>query len=1283
MATTNEFNYGLQVSVNYINPIGFDPTQPVGTVNPTNVNYDYTTAGAPLTLPQQLQNLANLLYDPRPPVFVVTNTLAAKSNDFRFFLNLNRNTNFDGTPRFDPTGFLPATNDLNQPTGFMDFFVGDPQWIGALRYPEFAHAANNPFIYRYAYLVVPAGQTLDLNTIHNYAKKTLVPGENNVPWPDGFLRDQGVLSSEINLAAFLVDLNTNMWPLSPPPRGAPPFDFPAYSYNTDPNVASTGAAADDAASLLRYRYATNLYSLANVKSLFANGAAAFGPAPVDCYSEGPLMTGASWPPPGYAGANPNLTRVSGNYPWPGADNPNRFYTSQDLFDRSKIGVPSGGKVTPFSFVDRLLIAGARTNSYDRYTFYRLLSQLGTDSDPEPGGKMNLNYCNLDNNGYFVRGMETNFIPWTPVQFFTNAAIRLLANAGYTVGNLNSTSNILVLGSNIVNGAYLPTTNLHILIWPTNYYTPSVHRLLQLAANIYDATTNRTFGVATATNGFPSVFRPVFSTVPVKQGAGQIAISGYAEVTDTASVLTPPGGWVDLNAATGPKSLTPNSMVYGLPLIIGAKKGLPNFNEFAMTTTFTITRKLEFLRKNGLNNGPIVQTNQMYVLTISNVCGLDAWNSYATPYPRPLSLWVLGKPGDRDINAFLTDSNMARSWLYSTNFAPITTNIPAYSWLGFAHWNDSPNSFITPLRTNFLTLPNSQYLLQTGPPYFLPVSGSGSGPGYTFENPSGFQTPDWWLAFTNRLRFAIVDTSVTPNRFVDFVNLEFCGPPMHITSIMEGGLCSGPSWSFSAVNSSTKAGTPFQGPSPQWCTNTVSGGASYGVLNQIFVNQGVGVGAGNYWAAAPTNQYALGFFLAQFLPAYSGGAYTLTNTFYASYVPSFTTNLYTSWQVNDPLVHYTIWDLTNSFTAASDPMVQFDDGKPNQNYRPWNADVGKGQFAAEPSAGLTYKDPVALGLNALEQVGRSDYWDFPTNKFPNPGWLGRVHRGTPWQTVYLKSSPTDLGTWMNRTGNGLVVTNFGQFSTNILLPNSAIYYPLPAPPVSTFSNGVAVYDAYFTLPATDWHVLDLFTSALSDSATRGQLSINQTNLAAWSAVLSGVIAFTNTVDANGNPTNYPLVIPPAGCDPSNTTPVMQIVNGINAMRTNFPNQEFHTLGDFLATPALTVASPFLNPGAPLNDEAYERIPQQILGLLKCDHTPRFVIYAFGQALKPAPNSIYTGNILGGGSFAGLCTNYQIMAEAATRTVIRFEGVQPGVAGAPPAITSLHPVIESFTVLPPTD
>jgi len=71
---------------------------------------------------------------------------------------------------------------------------------------------------------------------------------------------------------------------------------------------------------------------------------------------------------------------------------------------------------------------------------------------------------------------------------------------------------------------------------------------------------------------------------------------------------------------------------------------------------------------------------------------------------------------------------------------------------------------------------------------------------------------------------------------------------------------------------------------------------------------------------------------------------------------------------------------------------------------------------------------------------------------------------------------------------------------------------------------------------------------------------------------------------------------------------------------------------------------------INDEVMERIPQQVLSLLTVEHSPRFVIYAYGQTLRPAPDSV----IRGIPQYNGLCTNYQVTAETATRTVVRVEG-----------------------------
>jgi hypothetical protein len=209
------------------------------------------------------------------------------------------------------------------------------------------------------------------------------------------------------------------------------------------------------------------------------------------------------------------------------------------------------------------------------------------------------------------------------------------------------------------------------------------------------------------------------------------------------------------------------------------------------------------------------------------------------------------------------------------------------------------------------------------------------------------------------------------------------------------------------------------------------------------------------------------------------------------------------------------------------------------------------------------------------------------------------------------------------------------------------------------------------------LLEAFTVAPNENAARGLLSVNQTNLAAWSAVLSGVSVLTNLTPANvalaGQAPQFAELIiqPDASVGLTHYPQLRQIVDGINRTRlaevTN--NQQtipvFNRLGRILATPELTVASPFLNPQNVVNDMALERIPQQILSLLREDE-PRFVVYAFGQALREAPNSL----VLQSGGFNRLCTNYQVTAEYAAKAVIRIEG------------SPLNPraVVESYRELP---
>jgi len=161
-----------------------------------------------------------------------------------------------------------------------------------------------------------------------------------------------------------------------------------------------------------------------------------------------------------------------------------------------------------------------------------------------------------------------------------------------------------------------------------------------------------------------------------------------------------------------------------------------------------------------------------------------------------------------------------------------------------------------------------------------------------------------------------------------------------------------------------------------------------------------------------------------------------------------------------------------------------------------------------------------------------------------------------------------------------------------------------------------------------------------------------------------------------------------------------VAGINQTRINtnlFPSQSFAHVGDLLSVPQLTEQSPFLNWNDPvqqqngISDEMMEWLPQQTMSLLRASSAPRYVIYSYGQTLKPAPDSIVTG-----GSYFGMITNYQVVSEIATRAVVRFGSsltnvitFTPTNIGANlgtnwfsvPVVTNNNVIIENFNILPP--
>ncbi len=1209
------YNYGLLVSTNYL-PGVYDPN-----------------------------NIGNIL--PRAPVFIVTNT-ATGARDFRFYLDLNR----DG--QFEPNGLVTNVDSSGNPIvdasgNSLVSEVGDPEWIGVLEHPDQPHGANNPFIARYAFAAQPIGNSLDLNAIHNQTQSSTMLNPFSAA-NDGYFRNEGVGSWELNLAAFLADLNTNQWGQIVGSGAGAPIGSSSYYLYDETNGFNSGHAFEDAQSLLAWRYANNYNSLAAPSP---NLYSAFASSPIDSYTLGALMANTVLPSP----VIPN-----NSLPWAGSDNTNRFFSlMSEILDPTK---------SSQNFVDRLASTGTNTfggttvPTYDRYTFYRMLDELGTDSGADDA-RMNLNYRNMTN-GLVIPGMETNCDAWTPLDFFTNAANILLQH--YTT----------VWASNYVaNGAggYVPALNpnyvatfntsepfgignIPVLVSNQFVYTPAVNRLLQLAANMYDATT---------TSPYPSVFRPMFTAVQ-DGNYRDLFITGYTDVPSVSgpgdSQLATPHDVYDVAYVLA----VPNSVqnIYGVPWIIGAKKGLPNFNEFYSRNAVQVTRKLQFTRINGLQPGATA-TNEMFIMSITNRLGFAFWNSYNTNYPRPLTIYL------NDSGSMTFSNGAATTTLpFSVGFPPVVqSSWPSSAWTqsGLAPESQTPTnplSFIT-ATYDVPMVPESQYRFSTGT--FVPISQAQWEPGITVPP----VLPHFLLSTTNNLQAYILDG----NQVIDYVQLR--GPNTtqdlnnEINDPNDGiGIRHYYMWSTNAYNNAGAIPT-------------------YGVMNQIAISRhpnlpvvspNVVVWRNPNGTLVSASQKTLE---AQFFDAFFTGALVnnlpVTNlVVQAPYTPTRTAWQYTLWQANDPLVHYLASDLNTSTTATAPghsddlltrPIPVISLTSLGERYQPWGrnqqmAFLGPNQVDTS-SYNLRFRDPLVWG---------SDYWDFPTGKYPTVGWLGRVHRGTPWQTVYLKASDVLQESVTSAFGSGNIGYNtWAQWTGDTqLVYNSQI-------------GGYQYFDAINSAPVADHDLFDLFSVAPNPNATRGTLSVNQTHLAAWSAVFSGLVALTNAtpVPASYNaPIFLSTNISPAGVD-GNASPLGLLVNGtegINATRANFTNTDglvgtFEHVGDILSVPALTEQSPFLNTDAStspynqanagISDELYEWLPQQTLGLLRTGGAVRYVVYCYGQTLHPAPD----GKVLSGPNF-GVVTNYQITAESAARAVIRVDNARTA---------SPHVTIESFNPLPP--
>jgi hypothetical protein len=453
---------------------------------------------------------------------------------------------------------------------------------------------------------------------------------------------------------------------------------------------------------------------------------------------------------------------------------------------------------------------------------------------------------------------------TALKFFTNQANALLqAQFGFGVTNIPLYS----------------TTNA------SNGYTAAIHYVLQAAANDYDATN--------LSSVFPSVFRPQFAW----QSNG-LWIVGYTNVV----------GDFDAQLARGFKQLNDptiglNDNVWGVPWVVGAKNNPPNFNEYSYATVFNIARRIVVTRPS--TNIPPTFVNQFYEMSLSNIFGAEAWNSYSNVFTNPVSIIVTN----------LVSILFTNNYNWGTNFSFMTgTNWPISSWAGWNSGNySSTDSFLVPLLTTVVPLPDSEWSETLG--QFVPGSNYLSLP-TNDDRQVAWPVHDWMVQVTNQLMYALVDTGTGTNRVLDFVNLGGFGSGLDINQALNQFETFPPQLSYLEFVWQTNGATDDSLTSPM----------SSGTRAQIEIAEGM-MAVGDWPPPHPPAREPSDYYMdaiAEFHAVMQGGGTGLTVL--APFVAKTTLWQSCSWQAVTPWVHYTIEDLTNpgfdEFTALLTLPVPF-------------------------------------------------------------------------------------------------------------------------------------------------------------------------------------------------------------------------------------------------------------------------------------------------------------------------------------------------------------------------
>jgi len=892
----------------------------------------------------------------------------------------------------------------------------------------------------------------------------------------------------------------------------------------------------------------------------------------------------------------------------------------------------------------------------------MLGQIGFDSVPANQDKINLNW---DNRGDLSRrvtrdpfgALPTNpqatypraddFVHWDPEDLYMELCDRLLRQ-NFSFGVTN------------------------IPIHPINAYDASLHRILQVAANICDAI----FHGATATDNqgysrratvdnpgqddpfvFPMVFKPVLGSL----GGTNIFIKGFEQLEAGGGSVIREGRWFDLSdeesitelgeAVANLNRESDDINVRGMPYVIAARKGIPAFNEAKMETEVSVARRVEVSRRSPFESFEAPKRiRQFHLISVENEVGLEAWNPYEdTVINRDMTIYATNHVSLSISNVY-TDGRPS-TLLARFNPQPISArdNVDQGSAAWPASIAGARSSFKTPIDQRFTHLDGAMF---AGDQLFTPATEVVE----SLPWDEDLTVPDWTLYATNRFQYLLVDEET--DWILDYVNVDNVVESFNISSALRGDLQGATLTSATESSGSSSGGGAGAGTSPgRFWDNTmtdmprVASDITVGIREQILASLGEMSVPWNSASGDPIGGQDRQKRIQEFrefmglLPP-SPRIAVLTRK-QLPYPVSRRLQWKTILQANDPLVHYTREDLrapTNTIPVDI-PIVDTSNlGRMNERYRPWGGNPNMDPAGDRNARNPAIKD--ALISSAVD-------WDFPNRavtldaesdytgeKIPTLGALGAIHRGSPWQTIYLKS---------NGNGDDFVDTpRWLEWAGHVNRPQ-------------------------LSHPTNDWQMLSAMSVAVNDAAARGLLGVNQTNRAAWAAVLGGV-QIDNLGEDSVDDNDY--IQPGTGA-------FRTLVGGINQARNQLGNPQtgapgyFPFLGTLLSAEELSLASPYIANPASASDAVYEAIPRQILSLVK-DDTPHVTIIAYGQTLEPAPSSV----VGQANRFNGMVTNYVPTSEYVTKSLVEFKSFRPveeGVVEVPlHRFTATNDIIRAETL-----